>query len=504
MPPIMRAPGCISIAAAALALAFLHSPQARAEQKVALVIGNGAYAAAPLRNPVNDATAMAAKLGALGFDVILRTDVSQREMTRAFSQFGQKLASGAIALFYFSGHGIQVQGRNFLVPVDADIKTEASVRTEGVDVELLLHQLGGARLSIVILDACRNNPFERRFRGSTGGLAQMDAPTGTLIAYATAPGRTADDGPGKNGLYTTELLSALDVPGLAVEDVFKQVRIKVLKASAHQQVPWESSSLTGEFAFRPAPRAVASGEKLLEAERRQAELATSLEEERRKRQEEAASLKREMEKLRSELLDMRQSLPSGRPAPAHEPAAMAAGAAKIPSTGDEKAGRPGSAQAKPRPSQAAVDAKPVAAATPTRPEDGWSRRLAQLQASSGQLSFSKAMAITLEFTDEEELSRLLRFERVIKADRWKSAAALGMRPNGQLAWGRGWGFGVEEFARTRAREECERKVGGTTCRTVVVNGDLEEAEFMAFANQLAASRNNVGAMRRGFLKTLPK
>src|SRR5258706_11280023 len=146
------------------------------------LIGNGAYPSSRLRNPVNDAKAMAEKLRALGFEVILRTDSNLREMTRSFSQFGQKLTPGSVSLFYYAGHGVQVQGKNFLVPIDAEIESEAAVRTEAVDVDQLLHQLGPARLSMVILDACRNNPFERRFRAAaSGGLAQIDAPTGTLL-----------------------------------------------------------------------------------------------------------------------------------------------------------------------------------------------------------------------------------------------------------------------------------------------------------------------------------
>jgi uncharacterized caspase-like protein len=168
-----------------------------AEQKIALVIGNSAYPTSRLRNPVNDAKAMAAKLRSLGFEVALRTDSNQREMTRAISQFGQKLALGSVGLFYYAGHGMQVRGKNFLIPIDAEIETEGSVVSEAVDVDQVLSQLGPARLSMVILDACRNNPFERKFRSSvSGGLAQIDAPTGTMLAYATAPGKVAADGTG--------------------------------------------------------------------------------------------------------------------------------------------------------------------------------------------------------------------------------------------------------------------------------------------------------------------
>jgi len=226
-----------------------HSTQS-AEKRYALVIGNAAYKTSPLSNPVNDASDIAAKLKALGFEVVLKTNATLREMSRAITQFGERLDPGSVALFYYAGHGIQAKGRNYLIPVDAEIASEAAVRSEAIDVDQLLEQLAPASVSMVILDACRNNPYERRFRGGRGsGLAQIDAPKGTLIAYATAPGKVAADGEGRNGLYTAQLLQALGQPGVKVEDVFKQVRIKVAQASRDQQIPWEASSLTGDFFF---------------------------------------------------------------------------------------------------------------------------------------------------------------------------------------------------------------------------------------------------------------
>lgn len=223
---------------------------ASAEKRVALVIGNAAYpGAGALNNSANDAIDIAAKLKKLGFDVIVRTDMRQKEMLRSLTAFGDKVQSGTEALFFYAGHGMQVRGRNYLIPIDAEIRNEASVSSEAVDVDQLLDKLTPARLSVVILDACRNNPFERRFRGGGQGLAQINAPTGTLIAYATAPGQVASDGEGRNGLYTSELLSAMDVPGIRIEDVFKRVRVNVFKKSGEAQTPWESSSLTGDFYF---------------------------------------------------------------------------------------------------------------------------------------------------------------------------------------------------------------------------------------------------------------
>lgn len=224
--------------------------ESQATKRVALVIGNAAYpGTAALQNPDNDARDIAAKLKALGFDVTLRTDMPLRQMLRTLTEFGDKVTEGSEVLFFYAGHGMQVKGRNYLIPTDAEIRTESSVSSEAVDVDQLLDKLSHARLSMVILDACRNNPFERRFRGGGQGLAQINAPTGTLIAYATAPGKVAADGDGRNGLYTAELLNAMDVPGIKIEDVFKRVRSNVVKKSNDAQTPWESSSLTGDFYF---------------------------------------------------------------------------------------------------------------------------------------------------------------------------------------------------------------------------------------------------------------
>ncbi|MCC7167861.1 MAG: caspase family protein [Rhodospirillales bacterium] len=229
----------------------LQFPLPANEKRVALVIGNGAYKDSPLRNQVNDARAMAQALNGVGFEVILRENTTQRDMLRAVGEFGRKLSSNSVGLFYYAGHGIQVRGKNFLIPIDAAIQSEAEAGLEALDVERVLEQMqqAGNRMNMVILDACRNNPFERRFRSVSGGLAQIDAPKGTLIAYATAPGKVAADGEGANGLYTQELLQAIRQPGLKVEDVFKRVRGAVAQKTADQQMPWEASSLTGDFFF---------------------------------------------------------------------------------------------------------------------------------------------------------------------------------------------------------------------------------------------------------------
>ncbi|HQW38134.1 MAG TPA: caspase family protein [Usitatibacteraceae bacterium] len=447
----------LALLAAALASATILP--ALAEKKIALVIGNAAYPAAPLRNPVNDARAMAERLKAIGYDVALHTDVAQRDFTRAVSQFGQRLAPGSVALFYYAGHGMQVRGRNFLVPVDADIQSEASARSEAVDLDLVLEQLGPSRLAMVILDACRNNPFEGRFRSAGGsGLAQVDAPKGTLLAYATAPGKVASDGEGSHGLYTAELMKAMDLPGAKVEEVFKAVRVNVIKATAGAQVPWESSSLTGDYFFRPAVAARPV------AEPKQADLQAKLEAERRQREKDAAALKAEMEKLREEV---RRLGVAAAPAPAPEPAPAK------PATGKP-------ATAKPAPAKAA-EPKPVAGgALRDAGAREWARRIASLEELRGQLSFSKAAAILLGPFTDEQLLVLVGKERALKDLPYSSAFALGVTAKGTLAAGRSWGARSPQVAEEIALENCARHAA-RRCQVIVVNGEFREAGFVAWA-----------------------
>jgi hypothetical protein len=221
--------------------------------RYALVIGNGAYSVSPLKNPVNDSEDMAQLLEQLNFMVIHRHDIGLREMETSVREFGHMLETGGTGLFYYAGHGMQVEGRNYLIPVDAVIESESDVRFEALDVGRVLGKMedAGNGLNIVILDACRDNPFARGFRSTRSGLARMDAPRGTLIAYATAPGSVAADGDGRNGIYTRNLLSYIATPGMPVEQVFKNVRIGVIRDTNQKQVPWETSSLTGDFYFAP-------------------------------------------------------------------------------------------------------------------------------------------------------------------------------------------------------------------------------------------------------------
>jgi len=232
----------------------------------ALVIGNGRYASeGALKNPVNDARAIAAELARTGFETAVALDASRAEMAARIQAYGDALARDkGVGLFYFAGHGIQLSWRNYLVPVDAAMQTMDDVPKAAVDLGALLDALkrAGNPANVIILDACRNNPFQRNFI-VPAGLSQVDAPLGSLLAYATAPGNVAADGDGDNGLYTSHLLREMRVPDAKIEDVFKRVRLAVRRASQGRQIPWESTSLEDDFYFLP-PRelkALAEAEK---------------------------------------------------------------------------------------------------------------------------------------------------------------------------------------------------------------------------------------------------
>jgi hypothetical protein len=236
---------------------FFLAQSGISERRVALVIGNGDYQDSPLKNSVNDARDMATALRGYGFTVIETINADRTDMRRAVREFGETVKDGGIGLFYYAGHGIQVDGENYLVPVGTDIHTEDEVEDECLNASAVLRKMESAnnRLNIIILDACRNNPFARSFRSGTRGLARMDAPTGSILAYATAPGSVASDGPGRNGLYTSKLLKWMAEPELEIGQLFRKVRTDVLEESNGQQVPWESSSLTGNFYFVAAETA---------------------------------------------------------------------------------------------------------------------------------------------------------------------------------------------------------------------------------------------------------
>jgi formylglycine-generating enzyme required for sulfatase activity len=224
-----------------------------AGERVALVIGNSTYKNAPLSNPANDATDMVIALRANGFKVIRRTNASQRDMRSAIREFAAELRRAEVGLFYFAGHGVQVRGNNYLVPVDADIQSEADAEDLSIDANYVLRTMeeAQAKVNIVILDACRNNPYSRGFRSASRGLAQMNAAAGSLIAFSTAPGSVAADGKGRNGTYTKHLLASLRAADTDVLRVFQRTRAGVVRETGGKQTPWESTSLVGEFYFRP-------------------------------------------------------------------------------------------------------------------------------------------------------------------------------------------------------------------------------------------------------------
>jgi len=231
---------------------FLSAEQAQqTEQRIALVIGNASYKDGPLRNPVNDANDVAATLKGLGFQVILRVNSDRRQMVEAVREFGTSIKRGGVGFFYYAGHGVQSRGKNFLVPVGARVEGEGDLEFEAMDTNMVLAQMDEAanRVNIIVLDACRDNPYTRSFRSSNKGLAQMDSVKGSFIAYATAPGSVAADGSGRNGTYTKHLLSSLRQPDTKIEEVFKRVRLEVARETSNKQIPWDSSSLLVDFYF---------------------------------------------------------------------------------------------------------------------------------------------------------------------------------------------------------------------------------------------------------------
>jgi carboxyl-terminal processing protease len=232
---------------------------AQAEPRIALVMGNSNYGKeiGSLPNPVNDAALMARALQQTGFQVVKVTDADWKQMKRAIQEFGDRLTAAgpqATGLFFYAGHGVQVQGMNYLVPVGANISKEADVKIETVSADDVLEQMefAGSRVNIVILDACRNNPVGRSVRSVSRGLAPMDSVRGTFIAYSTSPGSVAADGAGANSPYTAALAKTIVQPGLGIEEAFRDVRGQVMAATEEKQVPWDSSSLTAPFFFKPA------------------------------------------------------------------------------------------------------------------------------------------------------------------------------------------------------------------------------------------------------------
>lgn len=234
-------------------------PSSQTERRVALVIGNAAYTKAKaLTNPANDAVDMAKALNAVGFEVMTGVDQNKRQMEALIRDFGSKLALGGVGLFYYAGHGIQVSGENYLVPVDAEIPEEDEVAYAAVPLGLVLAKMSSAKnaLNIIMLDACRNNPFARSWRGfrdagSTDGLAKISPPTGTLVLYASEPGKVASDGPGRNGLFTESLLQHINKPNVGYDDMVRAISTDVWERSGQHQLPWKEGNSLADFYFVP-------------------------------------------------------------------------------------------------------------------------------------------------------------------------------------------------------------------------------------------------------------
>jgi uncharacterized caspase-like protein len=247
-------------AAPGLALPTLAAARGAGEKREALVIGNGAYPLVPLRNPGNDAQAVNTALGGLGFDTRLVRDAGWRQMIEAVQGFVARSSAADVRLVFYAGHGAQVRGRNYLIPIDAPMASTDELIARSLDASEILERLsrGRAGMNVMILDACRNNPANQyqlaadgrriKVRGAAHGLAVMQPPAGTLVAFSTSPGNVADDGAGeRNSLYTRHLVRNLATPGLAIEQMFKRVRVGVMRESAQRQRPWEESSLTVDY-----------------------------------------------------------------------------------------------------------------------------------------------------------------------------------------------------------------------------------------------------------------
>ena len=238
-------------------LAALWAPQLAAETRVALIIGNSVYDRADMRlaNPANDAAAMVRSLKAAGFNTVVKLNAKRKDFYRAVEEFGGKIGRDphAVGLFYYAGHAVQANGVNYLIPVDAEIETESDLEANAFDAGRVLRAMKEAQndMNIVILDSCRNNPLPKT-RGMDRGLARMDAPSGTFIAYAAAPGQAAQDGnSGSNGVFTGELIKAMAEPGVPLEQMFKKVIIGVRADTHGSQQPWSEASIQGDFYFFP-------------------------------------------------------------------------------------------------------------------------------------------------------------------------------------------------------------------------------------------------------------
>jgi uncharacterized caspase-like protein len=235
-----------------LQIAFLQLFAQNDRKHIALLIGNSKYSKAKVKSPENDALLLAEELKEKGFDVIACTNLTIREMKIQMQEFEDKLKQiNGIALFFYSGYGLQFNGQNYLVPIDAQINKEQDIELEAIDIQKLIGEMEIAKnaLNLIILDASRENPFSKIVKKKDNGLAIIDPPLGTLVAYSTTPGNYSVENDGDNSLYIRELVRAIKMPGLKMEEIFKKVRKQVYKKTNGLQSTWENSSLFNDFYF---------------------------------------------------------------------------------------------------------------------------------------------------------------------------------------------------------------------------------------------------------------
>lgn len=288
-----------------------------AEKRIALVVGNARYPNNPLPNPENDARLIAGALRKLGFDVTEKLNLGSREFRKEVIDFANRTeGQEGIALLYYAGHGVQVDGKNYLIPVDIPLNDERTVKWESIDIERFLNEMGkpGRQARIVVLDACRDNPFLGRTRAiqAAGGLAEMRA-YGSLIAYASAPGAPAEDGPpGTNSIYSRHLAHEMQAEGLQIEEMFRNVRVKVYRDTAERQIPWDHSSLTVKVVLNPSRNGRNDDSASLEAQRRVDETMRKLESQRAQLEEERRQLDEEKRRWEG---DHKQTVAVAKPSP---------------------------------------------------------------------------------------------------------------------------------------------------------------------------------------------
>ena len=350
----------------ALAALLAGIVPAAADKRVALVIGNSAYENVPrLTNPSNDAADVATKLKALGFEVVEGIDLGKRDMEKRIRAFAEALSGADVGLFYYAGHGLQVDQRNFLAPIDAQLKSESDLDFEAVQLDLVLkNMVRNAATSLVFLDACRDNPLAAnlaqvgRSLDVGRGLARIETPASMMIVYATEPGKVALDGTGRNSPFTGALLRHIDTEGASISDVMIAVRNDVLSETSGKQRPFESASLTGQFFFKPKPEQTAD-----KASSGSEEIAVLREQIAKLQADQGALLKSQQEQLSALQKKLAEETKTAEPAAPQSAAADSGTTSRL--VGVEPA--KGAAPAPPETS-ASTPPSPAPAASP--PEDG--------------------------------------------------------------------------------------------------------------------------------------